>query len=72
MRNDIFVHLLKTGQPEVVTENDDGSYSIFIDPALDYETQFSKYVHAVKHINRHDFSRDITADQAERRTHEIN
>ena len=72
MRNDIFVYFLKTGQPEVVTENDDGSYSIFIDPSLDYETQFSKYVHAVKHINRNDFRQGITADQAERRTHEIN
>lgn len=67
--NDIFQHYVQTGQKEMITENEDGSYSVFIDPRLNYESQFSEMIHAVKHINRHDFSRETTADQAERQAH---
>lgn len=53
----------------MVTENEDGSYSVFIDPDLSENARIERFIHAVKHINRNDFSRDITADQAERAAH---
>lgn len=72
MKNDIYSYLLKTGQPEMVTENEDGSYSVFIDPDLSENARIERFIHAVKHINRNDFRQGITADQAEREAHEIN
>ena len=69
MKNDIYSYLLKTGQPELVTENEDGSYSVFIDPDLSENERIERFIHAVKHINRNDFQRDTTADIAEYETH---
>ncbi len=43
---------------EVVTENEDGSYTIFINSRLNYEKQTKAYLHAMKHITGDDFQKD--------------
>ena len=43
---------------EVVTENEDGSYTIFINSRLNYEKQMKAYLHALKHITGDDFQKD--------------
>lgn len=43
---------------EAVTENEDGSYTIFIEQALSHEEQCKKFVHALKHILGDDFSKE--------------
>ena len=43
---------------EVVTENEDGSYTIFINSRLNYEQQMKVYLHAMKHITGDDFQKD--------------
>lgn len=43
---------------EVVTENEDGSYTIFINSRLNYEKQMKSYLHAMKHITGDDFLKD--------------
>lgn len=43
---------------EVVTENEDGSYTIFINSRLNYEKQMKSYLHAMKHITGDDFQKD--------------
>lgn len=55
---------------EQVVENCDGSYSIFINSRLTHERQMEAYVHALKHINNSDFSKEC-ADEIESATHDI-
>ena len=43
---------------EVVTENEDGSYTIFINSRLNYEKQMKAYLHAMKHITGDDFQKE--------------
>ena len=43
---------------EVVTENEDGSYTIFINSRLNYEKQMKAYLHAMKYITGNDFQKD--------------
>lgn len=43
---------------EVVTENEDGSYTIFINSRLNCEKQMKAYLHAMKHITGDDFQKD--------------
>ena len=43
---------------EVVTENEDGSYTIFINSRMNYEQQMKAYLHAMKHITGDDFQKD--------------
>lgn len=43
---------------EVVTENEDGSYTIFINSRMNYEKQMRAYLHAMKHITGDDFQKD--------------
>lgn len=43
---------------EVVTENEDGSYTIFINSRLNYEKQMKSYLHAMRHIVGDDFRKD--------------
>ena len=43
---------------EVVTENEDGRYTIFINSRLNYEKQMKAYLHAMKHITGDDFQKD--------------
>lgn len=42
---------------ETITENDDGSYTIFIESSLSREEQQKAFLHAVTHIANHDFSK---------------
>ena len=57
--HEIFVHYIDhLGNNEAVTINEDGSYSIFLDPALSYEMQHEKYEHALRHIQNHDFEKE--------------
>lgn len=43
---------------ELVTENEDGSYTILINARLSYEGQLKAYEHAMKHINSNDFQKE--------------
>ena len=43
---------------EVVTENEDGSYTIFINSRLNYEQQMKAYLHAMKHITGDDIQKN--------------
>ena len=43
---------------EAVTENDDGSYSIFINDNLCQRARMSAYKHAMRHIRNDDFRED--------------
>lgn len=43
---------------EVVTENEDGSYTIFINSRMNYEKQMRAYLHAMEHINGDDFQKE--------------
>lgn len=43
---------------ELVTENEDGSYTILINARLSYEGQLHAYEHAMKHINSNDFGKE--------------
>lgn len=57
--HEIFVHYIDhLGNNEDVTKNEDGSYSVFPDPALSYEMQHEKYEHALRHIKNHDFEKE--------------
>jgi len=49
---------------EAVTENEDGTYTIFIEAALSREKQKEKFFHAMKHILQSDFDK-FNADQVE-------
>lgn len=40
------------------TPNDDGTYNVYIDANLDYETQLDGYWHEFKHIAFQDFCRE--------------
>ena len=53
---------------ETIAENEDGSYTIFIDAALSREAQEEKFLHAMKHIVNEDFSKEDIHD-IERRAH---
>lgn len=43
---------------ELVTENEDGSYTILINARLSHEGQLQAYEHAMKHINNDDFRKE--------------
>jgi hypothetical protein len=55
--DDVFVHLtsLPGRVKEAVTQNADGSYSIFIRDDLSREEQLRVYAHARRHIENLDF-----------------
>ena len=58
---DYRVHFIKfpTGKvKETVVENEDGSFTIFIDKELNREMQEEAFAHAKKHILGDDFSKD--------------
>lgn len=58
---DIIVHLIDFPKGkkvhEAVTENSDGSYSVFIDARLSNDGQLREYEHAMKHIESGDFEK---------------
>lgn len=43
---------------EMVIPNDDGSYTVFINSRLNWETQMDAYAHAMKHITGEDFKKE--------------
>lgn len=43
---------------ETVVENEDGSYTIFIDSTLTFDKQKKAFEHAMKHIIGDDFTKD--------------
>lgn len=43
---------------EAVTENEDGTYTIFIDAALSSDEQKKRFLHAMTHILSDDFSKE--------------
>lgn len=43
---------------ELVTENEDGSYTILINARLSYEEQLKSYEHGMKHISSDDFRKN--------------
>lgn len=59
LEHEILVHYVDhLGNDEAVTQNEDGTYSIFLDPQLSFEAQKKKYEHALRHIQNHDFDRE--------------
>lgn len=58
-----------TKTKELVTENSDGSYSIFINARLSYEAQLKAYEHALSHIKNNDFE-NTDVQQIEAIAHE--
>ena len=60
-RDDVTVVLLdfpkRKKVHEAVTENEDGSYSVFIDARLSSDGQLREYEHALKHIENGDFEK---------------
>ena len=41
----------------MVTQNEDGSHSIFINANLSYHQQMKSYLHELRHILNHDFEK---------------
>lgn len=56
---------------ETVIENEDGSYTIFIESSLTYERQQEAFQHALKHILGNDFTKD-NVNRIEFKTHSPN
>lgn len=69
---DIFVHLidLPGSAYEAVTQNEDGSYSIFIDAHLSPQGQKKAYEHALEHIQGLDFEKQ-SVQEIELQAHHI-
>lgn len=57
---------------ESVVENEDGSYTIFIESSLSKDQQRKAFRHAMKHILGDDFNKECTADMIEFVAHNIN
>ena len=66
---DINVVCLPMPVNECVTQNADGSYTIFIRDSLTYEKKRDAYIHALGHIEKDDLHADICADTIEKYSH---
>lgn len=55
--NIIVLDLKGTKQNEVVTENEDGSYTVFLNARLTHERRLEAYEHAMRHIMDDDFKK---------------
>ena len=55
---------------EAVSENNDGSYTIFIETSLSREAQQRAFMHAMKHILGNDFEK-IDINEIRRQAHNI-
>lgn len=53
--DDIYVHIVPLPVKECVTQNPDGSYSVFISDSISDEEQRKMYAHALRHIMNNDF-----------------
>lgn len=59
--NEVFVHLVdfpSTKVAEAVTQNEDGSYSIFLNSRMTHERCVDAYFHALGHITENDFEKN--------------
>ena len=72
LTNDIIVKLIDfpTTAKEAVTENEDGTYTVFINAKLTREKQLEAYMHALGHIMGSDFEKD-NVDQVELMAHQL-
>lgn len=70
--DNIFVYFINmdTGVTEQVIKNKDGTYTIFLNARLTYETNMNSYQHAVSHILNGDFEK-YNADKLEYERHNI-
>ena len=66
----VFIINMDTKVREQITENADGSYSIFLNAKLTQEQQTDSYIHAIKHILRQDFE-NHSADRIEYYAHKV-
>lgn len=57
---------------EMVTENEDGSYTVLINARLSYEGRLQAYKHALRHINNDDFHKQEDVQKIEYNAHGIN
>lgn len=55
MHNVFFMDFPNTKVDEMVTLNEDGSYSVFINSRLSHEGALKAYKHALNHIKNGDF-----------------
>ncbi len=51
------INFPNTRTKEAVTENNDGSYTIFIETSLSREAQQKAFIHAMNHILENDFNK---------------
>lgn len=62
--------LHSTKVKEVVTENADGTYTIFLNAWLDPMQKKQAYKHALLHIKNYDFEGEKDINEIETKTHE--
>ncbi len=55
--NTVLLDFQKTNSREMIVENEDGSYTIFINSRISYNNQLEAYQHAMKHIQNKDFEK---------------
>ena len=69
--NDIYTYIidLKSSVPEIITENEDGTYSVFLNARYSFEHQQESFAHACRHIERCDFE-NSDVQQIETEAHE--
>lgn len=63
-----FINFPNTSTKEAVTENPDGSYTIFIESSLSKEGQRNAFLHAMNHILGNDFTKN-DIDNIEKAAH---
>lgn len=68
--NVIVMDFPNTKDREIVTENDDGSYTIVINAKISHDEKLRAYQHAMRHINDEDFRKD-NVQNIEVQAHEI-
>lgn len=68
--NVVLLDFKDTKPNEMVTENEDGSYTIFVNARLSHDGRMRAYQHAMEHINRNDFQKD-DVQQIEAVAHDI-
>lgn len=73
MEQDVFVEVIdfkNNTAEELVTKNDDGSYTVFINARAAYNRQQEAIAHAMRHINEDDFEKE-DVQQIEAEAHKI-
>ena len=64
--NEVFVHYADLGSVKACcTPNEDGSYSVFINPRLSDAEQKKSLEHELSHIRNDDFNSDLDVDEIE-------